>query len=77
MTTYTVTVVSTGSGNKYFINGVQQDTVYLDTNGSFVFDQSAGSNDGHPLQLSTTSGELIVGALGMILESFIQETDQL
>ena len=56
MTTYTVTVVSTGSGNKYFINGVQQDTVYLDTNGSFVFDQSAGSNDGHPLQLSTTSG---------------------
>ena len=56
MTTYTVTVVSTGGGNKYFINGVQQDTVYLDTNGSFVFDQSAGSNDGHPLQLSTTSG---------------------
>ncbi len=55
MTTYTVTVVSTGGGNKYFINGVQQATVYLDDSGSFTFDQSAASNDGHPLLLSSTS----------------------
>ena len=55
MTTYTVTVVDAGSGNKYNIDGVAQATVYLDTSGSFTFDQSAGSNDGHPLQLSTTS----------------------
>ena len=55
MTTYTVTVVDAGSGNKYNIDGVAQATVYLDTSGSFTFDQSASSNDGHPLQLSTTS----------------------
>ena len=55
MTTYTVTVVDTGSGNKYYINGVQQATVYLDSSGSFTFDQSASSNDGHPLLLSATS----------------------
>ena len=45
MTTYTVTVVDAGSGNKYNIDGVAQATVYLDTSGSFTFDQSAGSND--------------------------------
>ena len=38
--TFTVTVVSTGSGNKYFIDGVQQDTVYLAEGGTYKFDQS-------------------------------------
>ena len=54
--TFTVTVVSTGSGNKYFIDGVQQATLELVEGATFRFDQSDSSNDGHPLRLSTTSG---------------------
>ena len=55
MTTFTVTVVSTGGGNKYFIDGVQQASVSLIANNTFTFNQDAASNDGHPLQLSATS----------------------
>ena len=54
-TTFTVTVVSTGYGNKYFIDGVQQATLTLSRGRTYKFDQSAYSNTGHPLRLSTTS----------------------
>ena len=55
LTTYTVTVVSTGYGNKYFIDGSQQATLNLTKGQTYNFDQSSGTNGGHPLRLSTTS----------------------
>ena len=49
----TVTFQSTGSGNKYFINGVQQDTLNLFEGNTYVFDWSAAT--AHPFRFSTTS----------------------
>jgi|9_EtaG_2_1085328.scaffolds.fasta_scaffold01011_15 hypothetical protein len=52
--TKTVTVISTSSGNKYVIDGVQQPTLELAEGNTYRFDQSDASNDGHPFRFSET-----------------------
>ena len=53
--TFTVTVVSTGSGNKYFIDGVQTPTLELVEGATFRFDQSDYTNATHPLRFATAA----------------------
>ena len=50
--TYTVTVKSVDGSNRYFINGEQQPTLYLEEGRIYEFDQSHLSNLGHPLMFS-------------------------
>ena len=52
--TKTVTVVSTSSGNKYVIDGIQQDTLELAEGNTYRFDQSDYTNNGHPFRFSET-----------------------
>ena len=54
-TTLTTTVANVSGSNYYFIDGVQQKTLSFTRGQTYKFDQSAGTNDNHPLRLSTTS----------------------
>ena len=53
--TFAVTVVSTDSGNKYFIDGVETPTLELVEGATFRFDQSDSSNSSHPLRFATAA----------------------
>jgi plastocyanin len=55
-TTYNVTVVN-NYGNKYVIDGVQQDSLTMTAGQTYIFDQSDSSNSGHPLKIYTDSSK--------------------
>jgi len=53
--TFTVTVANPGVGNRYYIDGVLQETVNLAEGYTYKFDVSDNSVSGHPFRFSTTS----------------------
>ena len=52
--TYTITVQAVAAGNRYFINGIQQQTLTLIPGTAYTINQDDASNAPHPLLLSTT-----------------------
>lgn len=52
---YSITVANAGSGNRYYVDSVLQQQLYLQEGKTYRFDQSNSSNSGHPIRLSTTS----------------------
>jgi hypothetical protein len=53
---YTVTVANSGSGNKFYIDGVEAAELTLTKGLTYVFDVSDSSNSGHPFRFKDASG---------------------
>ena len=51
---YAITVGAIDAGNRYYVDSVLQQRLYLQEGQTYRFDQSASSNNGHPLRFSTT-----------------------
>ena len=51
---FAVTVANPGSGNRYYLDGEVSANIQLVPGVTYRFDQSDGTNSGHPLRLSTT-----------------------
>tara|TARA_A100001037_G_scaffold79807_1_gene71803 strand:- start:252 stop:2054 length:1803 start_codon:yes stop_codon:yes gene_type:complete len=66
----TVTVQSVGGSNKYFIDGVQQDTLELYEGNTYVFNHPSA----HPFRFSTDSGNSNAYTTGVTVNSSTQVT---
>ena len=53
--TFSVRVVNTASGNKYYIDDVQQDTLSFIKTGTYTFSQTDSTNETHPLRFYTAA----------------------
>ena len=60
---YTVTVANSGSGNKYYIDGVEAAALTLVTGLTYVFDVSDSSNSGHPFRFKDASGNTLTAGV--------------
>ena len=66
----TVTVVSVGGSNKYFIDGVQQDTLDLYEGNTYIFNHPSA----HPFRFSTDSNNSNAYTTGVTVNSTTQVT---
>ncbi len=66
----TVTVSSVGGSNKYFIDGVQQQTLNLYEGNTYIFTHPSG----HPFRFSTDSGNSSAYTTGVTVNSSTQVT---
>ena len=60
---YTVTVANSGSGNKYYIDGVEAAALTLTQELTYVFDVSDSSNSGHPFRFKDSAGNTLTAGI--------------